>query len=183
MDMDRCHGRAMAIVAIAPFRTSHVQATSVPVDSVASVGSSTVVASTWWSAIQFAVRDARHLLDAPLAGGIAALQRRMPVSAGTFIVAGWFVSRAWRWRSSWCCSRRLPSSAAALAARRHPRHSRPRGAEHGTSRHGSRAAGDRGAAVDVGSRAQEQCAVLAHEAEHVRARDTSCWRPVHPPRW
>jgi len=162
---------AIALAAIAPYRAIGSVAAAVPVTDVAPVSGANAGAAPWWSTLQVAVGDARQLIDAPLFAGVAALSRRLPASAGMFVVGAWLV---------------LSAGLGLVALLVHVRFARalrtwPLADIHGTRVRVSPSTGP----VVIGlthpeivvprwmlDRApSEQRVVLAHEAEHVAARD------------
>jgi beta-lactamase regulating signal transducer with metallopeptidase domain len=162
---------AVGLAAIAPYRAASPDLAVATVDSARTITVRAVSAETWWSTIQYAARETRSVIDASLVGGLAAIERRLPVSAGAFALFAWLVASA---------------VLALVAVRVHTGFGRARRRWPVADIHGTRVrvSPSTGPVVIGLARPEivvprwmlqrapsEQRVVLAHEAEHVRAGD------------
>jgi len=161
---------SVALVAFAPLRRTETPAG--PVD-VAAVSSTYAVsaAPTWSQQVVAALNTAQRVFDAPLLGGTSWIQRKIPASAPAFALGAWVVASAFlafvfglvqlrfgRARRKWPLAdlhgsrvRLSPNAGPVVVGLTKPEIVVPRWMLERTS--------------------SEQRVVIAHEAEHVRARD------------
>jgi beta-lactamase regulating signal transducer with metallopeptidase domain len=161
---------SVALVAFAPLRWSEMPASPV-VTATVTPTSAIPTAPTWSQAIATTLTAAQRVLDAPLLGGSAWIQRRIPASAPVFVVGAWLVASALlavvfglvqvrfgRARRRWPLTelhgsrvRLSPNAGPVVVGLTRPEIVVPRWMLERTS--------------------AEQRVVIAHEAEHVRALD------------
>jgi len=161
---------SVVLVTFAPLRWSAIPASPAVIATV----NSTVAAPTpptWSQQVATALIGAQRVFDAPLLGGIAWIQRRIPTSAPAFALGAWLVAstllglvfglvqvRFGRARKRWPLTdlhgsrvRVSPNAGPVVVGLTRPEIVVPRWMLERTS--------------------AEQRVVIAHEAEHVRARD------------
>jgi TonB-dependent SusC/RagA subfamily outer membrane receptor len=162
---------AIGLAAIAPYRMASPTPSIGPIAPVTSSATVNVAPDTWWSTMRRVLTDAREFVDAPFLMGTAALHRRLPLSADAFVFGAWLV-----------VSGGLAILGLAVHARfRSGLRRWPLADVHGTRVRVSPTTGP----VVIGIArpeivvprwmldrpASEQAVIIAHEAEHVRARD------------
>ncbi len=161
---------ASALVAFAPYRRPEISTSPVVIATVTPT-SIAPAPPAWSEQIAAALTTAKRVFDAPLVGGIAWIQHRIPASTAAFMLGAWFVASALLALVFGLVQVRF-----GRARRRWPL----------TELHGSRVRVSPNAGpVVVGltrpeivvprwmleRTSAEQRVVIAHEAEHVRARD------------
>jgi TonB-dependent SusC/RagA subfamily outer membrane receptor len=162
---------ALGLAGIAPYRTSSPAPALETTANVASSAAATVAPESWWSIVSRALSDARALVEAPFVVGAKTLHQWLPLSAGAFVIAAWLV-----------LSVVLAILGVAVHARfRSGMRRWPLADVHGTRVRVSPTTGP----VVIGLArpeivlprwvldrpASEQMVILAHEAEHIKARD------------
>jgi bla regulator protein blaR1 len=161
----------VVLAVAAPYRATRVSSVPIPIATTSAPAVASAPDWSWRSALRDVLVIARRSFDAPIAKSVAALERRLPMSAGSIVLAAWVavsvvlgmlgVAVHWRfgravrrWPVADLDGRRVrvsPSVGPVVIGFAHPEIVVPRWVLERTR--------------------EEQRLVIAHEAEHVAARD------------